>query len=56
MQASCYSIRFGGSILGALFGAAVCNQKSWGWGLTFGQVAFLNGTIPFVLITPWLYL
>jgi len=55
MQASCYSIRFAGSLIGALLGTAVCNQESWGWGLTFMQVSFLNGAIPFLLVTPFLF-
>eukprot|EP01035_Chromulina_nebulosa_P019522 gene19522-25419_t len=55
MQATCYSIRFGGALLGAVFGTAVSNKNSWGWGLTFSQVAFINGLIPFVLVTPWLF-
>lgn len=55
MQASCYSIRFGGGLIGAILGASVSNQKSWGWGLTFHQVAMINGCIPFLLVVPWLY-
>jgi hypothetical protein len=38
-----------------IIGASVCNEKSWGWGLSFPQVAFLNGIIPFVLVTPYMY-
>jgi hypothetical protein len=30
MQASCYSIRFGGGLLGAVLGATVCNKEQWG--------------------------
>jgi hypothetical protein len=55
MQASCYSVRFTGSVVGAMVGALVSNQKQWGWGLTFLQVAFLNGIIPLVLVTPLLW-
>lgn len=55
MQASCYSIRFGGGLVGALLGAGVSNQKVWGWGLSYHQVSFVNGCIPFLLVTPWLY-
>lgn len=54
MQSSYYSIRFGGSLLGSLAGALVSNRDSWGWGLTFPQVALINGCIPFLLVTPWL--
>jgi hypothetical protein len=55
MQASCYSTRFGGGLIGAVLGASVSNQKVWGWGLTFHQVAMINGCIPFLLVVPWLY-
>lgn len=55
MQASCYSIRFSGGLIGALAGATISNQKSWGWGLTFPQVSFWGGLIPFLLVAPWLY-
>lgn len=54
MQATCYSIRFGGSLLGAILGALVCNSAHWGWGLTFRQVALVNGLVPLLLVTPWL--
>lgn len=55
MQSSYYSIRFAGSLLGSLAGALVSNKDSWGWGLSFPQVALINGAIPFVLVTPWLF-
>lgn len=55
MQASCYSIRFAGSLLGAILGTTVSNQAEWGWGLSFMQVCFINGIIPFILVTPWLF-
>ena len=55
MQATCYSIRFGGSLVGAIMGATLCNKDSWGWGLNYFQVSTLNGFIPFLLVTPWLY-
>lgn len=55
MQASCYSIRFLGSLLGAVMGTTLSNSDIWGWGLTFKQVSFLNGFIPFLLITPFLF-
>jgi MFS family permease len=56
MQASCYSIRFAGGLLGALLGTGVSNQAEWGWGLSFRQVAFINGMLPFLLVVPWLTL
>jgi hypothetical protein len=55
LQSSCYSIRFAGGLIGAVLGATLCNRKQWGWGLTFNQVAMLNGLIPFVLVTPFLF-
>lgn len=55
MQASCYSIRFGGSLIGALLGTVVCNKEQFGWSLSFKQISFLNGFIPFLLVTPWLF-
>ena len=55
MQSSFFSIRFGGSLLGSLAGALVSNKDTWGWGLSFSQVALLNGCIPFLLVTPWLF-
>ena len=54
MQASCYSIRFGGTLIGSLLGAAVCNRSTWGWGLSFHQSALLNGFLPLLLILPHL--
>jgi len=55
MQASFYSVRFAGGVIGAICGASVCNKDTWGVGLTFQQVACLIGIVPFVLIVPWLY-
>ena len=54
MQASFYSIRFAGGLIGAVLGAAVCNKDSGWLGLTFHQVAFCMGLIPFILVVPWL--
>ena len=55
MQASFYSVRFAGGVIGAICGASVCNKDTWGVGLTFQQVACIIGIVPFVLIVPWLY-
>lgn len=55
MQASCYSIRFAGSLIGAIMGATLCNKDSWGWGLDYFEVSFLIGVIPFILVTPSLF-
>jgi len=55
MQSTFYSIRFLGGLIGAIIGASICNIETWGWGLSFHQVSFLVGLIPFVLVIPWLY-
>jgi MFS family permease len=55
MQASCYSIRFAGNLVGAIMGATLCNKKSWGWGLDYFEVSVLTGLIPFILVTPFLF-
>lgn len=55
MQSTFYSIRFSGGLLGALLGACVSNQKTWGWGLEYRQVAFINAMLPFFLVVPWLF-
>jgi hypothetical protein len=55
MQASCYSVRFTGSLLGAILGASLTNKETWGWGMSFKQISLLNGLIPFILITPFLF-
>ncbi len=55
MQATCYSIRFAGNLVGAVMGATLCNKKSWGWGLSYFEVCALTGSIPFLLVTPFLF-
>ena len=55
MQASCYSFRFGGSLVGSFLGAILTNESSWGWGMSFQQIIFLNGILPVLLMTPWLF-
>lgn len=54
MQASFYTIRFAGNLLGAILGGIVCNSESFGWGLTFFQITLINGFIPLVLVSPWI--
>lgn len=58
MQATCYSIRFFGSICGACLGTLICSKDvsflSFLY-LDFAQVSFLTGLIPILLIAPWLY-
>jgi hypothetical protein len=58
MQATCYSYRFAGGVIGALLGTLVSNKDTPGLNLfymTFSQVAFVNGMLPLVLIVPFLY-
>lgn len=55
MQASCYSIRFLGGIIGALLGTVVSDKGPYGLDMTFAQVSFLNGIIPLLLVTPTLF-
>ncbi|CAM9748257.1 unnamed protein product [Ascophyllum nodosum] len=52
MQASCYAIRFIGSVVGCLGGALLYNRDVWGWGLTFRQVCLITGLTPAVLLGP----
>ena len=51
-QATCYSVRFFGSILGSLAGCALYNREQWGWGLTFSQVCAVNGLLPLLFVVP----
>jgi MFS family permease len=55
LQASCYSIRFAGGLIGAVLGATLCNRQQWGWGLTFNQVSMVICLVPLLLVTPCLY-
>lgn len=52
MQATYYTVRFAGGILGSFGGALLYNKASWGWGLTFQQICFISGMIPVVLVAP----
>ncbi|CAN0510014.1 unnamed protein product, partial [Laminaria digitata] len=52
MQASCYAIRFAGSVVGCLGGALVYNSEVWGWGLTFRQICFIMSLTPVMLLGP----
>ncbi|GMI02462.1 hypothetical protein TrVE_jg11960 [Triparma verrucosa] len=51
-QATCYSVRFFGGILGALAGCTVYNKESWGWGLTFSQVCAVCAAMPLAILMP----
>ncbi len=55
MQASFYSIRFGGTVLGAVVGGSICNSETFGWGLDFFQITFISGFIPILLVAPWMF-
>lgn len=51
-QATCYSVRFFGGILGALAGCTLYNRQDWGWGLTFSQVCAVCAALPLAIIMP----
>jgi MFS family permease len=52
MQASFYSVRFAGGLIGAIVGAIVCNPEV---GLGFHRISICIGLVPFILIVPWLF-
>ncbi|CAM9776430.1 unnamed protein product [Phaeothamnion confervicola] len=52
LQASCYAIRFLGSVLGCSLGAVVYNGAEWGWGLTFSEICTVNALVPALLLAP----
>ena len=51
-QATCYSIRFFGSIVGSLSAILAYNKSSWGWGLSFAQICMTCGLFPVALLFP----
>ena len=51
-QATCYSVRFFGSICGSLAGCLLYNKASWGWGLEFYQVCALCAMLPLSILIP----
>jgi hypothetical protein len=55
LQTSVYTIRSFGGILGALMGALLYNNATWGWGLSIANIFFLAGVIPLsgVLLAVW---
>jgi len=63
MQATCYSCRFAGALLGAALGMVVAsssqvsvfNLQTLTFELTFAQVCLVNGLIPFFTLFPFLY-
>ena len=56
LQATCYSIRFGGFLIGAILGSTVyqSDAKGLGWGLDFFQICCVIGIIPALVVVPWL--
>eukprot|EP00612_Vaucheria_litorea_P002909 CAMPEP_0171461766 /NCGR_PEP_ID=MMETSP0945-20130129/6080_1 /TAXON_ID=109269 /ORGANISM="Vaucheria litorea, Strain CCMP2940" /LENGTH=487 /DNA_ID=CAMNT_0011988173 /DNA_START=115 /DNA_END=1575 /DNA_ORIENTATION=+ len=48
LQASCYAIRFAGTVFGYLFGTVLYNKSTWGWGLDFQQVCLLCSILPLI--------
>jgi len=63
MQATCYSCRFAGALIGATLGMVVASSSrtsvfdlhTWTFELTFAQVCLVNGLIPFFTLFPFLY-
>ncbi len=52
IQASSYSIRSLGSVLGAILGSILFNKAEWGWGLTIAQLCILSGLFPLTTMLP----
>jgi len=51
-QATCFAVRFFGSMLGNLFGTVLYNRAQWGWGLEFWQVTLILGLLPWLMLFP----
>ena len=51
-QATCYSVRFFGSIIGSFAGCILYNKAAWGWGLEFYQVCAMCGLLPLAILIP----
>ena len=54
MQATCYSSRFGGAVLGAVLGTLV-TEKGGLFYLDFADICKLNGVLPIVLVLPFCF-
>lgn len=52
IQASGYIARYFGSALGAIGGAVLYNEDTWGWGLSISTLFWINGLLPLVLVLP----
>jgi sugar phosphate permease len=55
LQSTCYSLKYAGQLIGSVLGAILCNEKTWGWGLSFYRISFLLAIIPPLLILPSIY-
>lgn len=55
MQATCYSIRFGGGVVGAVLGTIISSDGAWGFGFKYREVSLINGAVPFLLVVPLLF-
>ncbi|CAM9303937.1 unnamed protein product [Phaeothamnion confervicola] len=52
MQATGYTARFFGSLLGSVLGAVLYNKDRWGWGLSISHVFAMQAMFPLVLVLP----
>lgn len=53
LQATGYTIRFLGSIIGAVLGAILYNKGEWGWGCPMWSIFLINGTVPLLVVAPF---
>lgn len=51
-QATGYTVRTFGTVIGSILGATLYNHETWGWGLTISQVFTLNAAIPAICLMP----
>jgi len=54
LQATGYTLRFGGGVIGAILGACLYNQDVWGWGLPIWGIFLANACTPLVVF-PFLF-
>ena len=55
LQSRGYIIRFFGAVVGALCGAVFYNE-SWPWSVPIWGIFIINGLIPLIIVSPYLYL
>lgn len=53
LQATGYTIRFLGSIIGAVLGAILYNKGEWGWGCPMWAIFLINGIVPLLVVAPF---